>query len=112
MLWGWGSDPDPDFMLSVLTSDQFVDGGWSDSGYSNPAYDALYLQQQETTDRDARQKIVWDMQEMVFNDRPYIVYWYPDTLQAYRSDRFKNFLETGVLDIQSSESLSQVEPVQ
>jgi peptide/nickel transport system substrate-binding protein len=112
ILWGWGSDPDPDFMLSVLTSDQFVDGGWSDSGYSNPDYDALYVKQQETTDRNARQKIVWDMQEMVFNDRPYIVYYYDDTLQAYRSDRFKNFLEKGVLDIQSSESLQQVEPVQ
>jgi peptide/nickel transport system substrate-binding protein len=112
MLWGWGSDPDPDFMLSVMTSEQFVDGGWSDSGYSNPEYDALYLKQQETTDRAERQKIVWEMQEMAFNDRPYIVYWYPDTLQAYRSDRFKNFLEAGVLDIQSSDSLQQVEPVQ
>lgn len=112
ILWGWGSDPDPDFMLSVLTSDQFVDGGWSDSGYSNPDYDALYLKQQETTDRNERQKIVWQMQEMVFNDRPYIVYWYPDALQAYRSDHFRNFLETGVLDIQSSDSLQQVEPVQ
>jgi peptide/nickel transport system substrate-binding protein len=112
ILWGWGSDPDPDFMLSVMTSDQFVDGGWSDSGYTNPDYDALYLKQQETTDQAERQKIVWVMQEMVFNDRPYIVYWYPDTLQAYRSDRFKNFLEAGVLDIQSSQSLQQVEPVQ
>jgi peptide/nickel transport system substrate-binding protein len=112
ILWGWGSDPDPDFMLSVLTSDQFVDGGWNDSGYSNPDYDALYLKQQETTDRNERQKIVWQMQEMVFNDRPYIVYWYPDALQAYRSDHFRNFLETGVLDIQSSDSLQQVEPVQ
>jgi peptide/nickel transport system substrate-binding protein len=112
ILWGWGSDPDPDFMLSVMTSEQFVDGGWSDSGYTNPDYDALYLKQQETTNRAERQKIVWQMQDMVFNDRPYIVYWHPDALQAYRSDRFKNFLEAGILDIQSSESLQQVEPVQ
>jgi peptide/nickel transport system substrate-binding protein len=110
ILWGWGSDPDPDFMLSVLTSEQFVDGGWSDSGYSNPEYDELYKQQQTTTDPDERQKMVWQMQEMAFNDRPYIVYWYPDTLQAYRSDRFKNFLESPVIEIQGEKSLRQVEP--
>jgi peptide/nickel transport system substrate-binding protein len=112
ILWGWGSDPDPDFMLSVLTSEQFVDGGWSDSGYSNPEYDELYRQQQVTTDPDARQKIVWKMQEIAFNDRPYIVYWHPDTLQAYRSDRFKNFLVSPVIEIQGERSLRQVEPVQ
>ncbi len=112
MLWGWGSDPDPDFMLSVLTSEQFVDGGWSDSGYSNPEYDKLYREQQTATDPAARQKIVWKMQELAFNDRPYIVYWYPDTLQAYRSDRFKNFLESPSIEIQGEKSLRQVEPVQ
>jgi peptide/nickel transport system permease protein len=95
-------------MLSVLTSDQFVDGGWSDSGYSNPKYDELYQQQQIATDPNERQKIVWQMQEMAFNDRPYIVYWYPDTLQAYRSDRFKNFLESPVIEIQGEKSLRQV----
>jgi peptide/nickel transport system substrate-binding protein len=112
ILWGWGSDPDPDFMLSVLTSEQFVDGGWSDSGYSNPKYDELYQQQQIATDPNERQKIVWQMQEMAFNDRPYIVYWYPDTLQAYRSDRFMNFLESPVIEIQGEKSLRQVEAAQ
>ena len=111
ILWGWGSDPDPDFMLSVLTSDQFVDGGWSDSGYSNSKYDDLYKAQQSATDPAERQKIVWDMQQMVFDDKPYIVYWYADTLQAYRTDRFKNFIESPILTIESAASLRQVEPV-
>ncbi|MBI5566285.1 MAG: ABC transporter substrate-binding protein [Chloroflexi bacterium] len=111
ILWGWGSDPDPDFMLSVLTSDQFVEGGWSDSGYSNPKYDELYLAQQSATDPAARQKIVWEMQQMVFDDKPYIVYWYADTLQAYRTDRFKNFIESPILGLESAASLRQVEPV-
>ena len=63
-------------MLSVMTSDQFAEGGWSDSGYSNPKYDEMYVQQQKEIDPQKRQKIVWEMQEMIFNDRPYIVYWY------------------------------------
>jgi peptide/nickel transport system substrate-binding protein len=110
-LWGWGPDPDPDFILSVMTTDQFVDGGWSDSGYSNPEYDQLYKDQQLATDKAERQKIIWKMQELVFNDRPYIVNWYEDTLQAYRSDRFKGFVESP-LGIESQPSILQVEPVQ
>ncbi len=111
MLWGWGSDPDPDFMLNVLTSEQFVEGGWSDSGYSNPRYDELYQAQQTATDPAQRQKIIWEMQQLVFDDKPYIVYWYADTLQAYRTDRFKNFIESPILAIETAASLRQVEPV-
>ncbi|MEW5871471.1 MAG: ABC transporter substrate-binding protein [Chloroflexota bacterium] len=110
VIWGWGPDPDPDFILSVMTSEQFVDGGWSDSGYMNPEYDQLYLDQQVAVDKDERQKIVWKMQEMVFNDRPYIVLWYEDLLQAYRTDRFTGFIESA-LGIEISLSLVQVEPV-
>jgi peptide/nickel transport system substrate-binding protein len=110
VLWGWGPDPDPDFILSVMTTDQFVEGGWSDSGYSNPEYDQLYKDQQLATDKAERQKIIWKMQEMVFNDRPYIVNWYEDILQAYRSDRFKGFVESP-LGIESQLSILQVEPV-
>jgi peptide/nickel transport system substrate-binding protein len=110
VIWGWGSDPDPDFMLSVMTSEQYVDGGWSDSGYSNPDYDALFAEQQMTLDDTARQKIIWEMQELVFNDRAYIVMWYDDVLQAYRSDKFTGFIEypTGV---DAFQSLMNVEPV-
>jgi peptide/nickel transport system substrate-binding protein len=97
-------------MLSVMTSEQYVDGGWSDSGYSNPDYDALFAEQQMTLDDTARQKIIWEMQELVFNDRAYIVMWYDDVLQAYRSDKFTGFIEypTGV---DAFQSLMNVEPV-
>ena len=98
-------------MLSVLTTDQFVDGGWSDSGYATPSM-MSYTSSSSHDRSNERQKIIWQMQEMVFNDRPYIVYWYPDTLQAYRSDRFKNFLESPGIEIQGEKSLRQVEPMQ
>ena len=111
VIWGWGSDPDPDFMLSVMTGDQYVEGGWSDSGYTNADYDQKYLEQQQVLDKTERQKIVWDMQEMVFNDRPYIVLWYGNILQAYRSDRFTGFIESPI-GIDSFQSLMNVEPVQ
>lgn len=110
VIWGWGPDPDPDFILSVMTTDQFVDGGWSDSGYHNPEYDQLYLDQQQVVDKNERQKIIWQMQEMVYNDRPYIVLYYEKLLQAYRSDRFTGFIESPI-GIESGLSLLNVEPV-
>ncbi len=107
VIWGWGPDPDPDFILSVLTTDQFVSGGWSDSGYHNPEYDQLYLDQQKAVDKNERQQIIWKMQEMAFNDRPYIVLWYEKLLQAYRSDRFTGFTESP-LGIDTAQSFVQV----
>ena len=111
VIWGWGSDPDPDFILSVMLTDQFVEGGWSDSGYHNPEYDQLYLEQQAAVDRDERQELIWEMQEMVYNDRPYIVLFYSKSLEAYRSDRFTGFVESP-LGIDDDSSLAQVTPVQ
>ncbi len=109
VVWGWGPDPDPDFILSVMTTDQFVSGGWSDSGYHNPEYDKLYLEQQQAVDKTQRQQMVWKMQELVFNDRPYIVLYYEKLLQAYRSDRFTGFLPSP-LGIDIAQSLVNVEP--
>ena len=109
-LWSWEPDPDPDFILSVLTTDQFLEGGWSDSGYHNPEYDQLYLDQQQLVDRTARQQTIWKMQELIFNDIPYVVLVYEDMLQAYRSDRFTGFIESP-LGIESTQSLLNVEPV-
>jgi peptide/nickel transport system substrate-binding protein len=109
-LWSWQPDPDPDFILSVLTTGQYVDGGWSDSGYHNPEYDKLYLEQQRLVDKTARQQVIWKMQEIAFNDRPYIVLDYQDKLQAYRSDRFTGFIESP-LGIESTQSLLSVQPV-
>ena len=110
VIWGWGPDPDPDFILSVMTTDQFVDGGWSDSGYHNPEYDQLYLDQQMVVVKTERQAIIWKMQEMVYNDRPYIVLYYEKLLQAYRSDRFTGFIESPI-GIEAGLSLLNVEPV-
>jgi peptide/nickel transport system substrate-binding protein len=110
VIWGWGPDPDPDFILSVLTTDQFVSGGWSDSGYHNPEYDQLYVDQQKAIDKSERQKIIWKMQEMAFNDRPYIVLYYEKLLQAYRSDRFTGFIESP-LGIDTAQSMLKVTPV-
>jgi peptide/nickel transport system substrate-binding protein len=113
VIWGWGGDPDPDFILSIMLCDQFVVGGWSDSGYCNPDYDQLYLDQQQAADPAERQKIIYEMQKMLFDDLPYIVLYNYNDLFAYRSDRFTNFqLDAPNANIVDTQVLQHVQPVQ
>ena len=88
-LWGWASGSDPDFLLSIFTTSQI--GVWSDSNYSNPAYDELYDQQKKAVDVPARKAIIDQMQDMIYDDAPYIILFYDNELHAYRSDRFEGW---------------------
>jgi peptide/nickel transport system substrate-binding protein len=89
--WGWGLDPDPDFAMLIFTCDQREEGGWNDSGYCDEEFDQMYLQQGTTVDHEARRQLIWEMQEKLFEERPYIMLTYQKYLQAYRSDRFTGF---------------------
>jgi peptide/nickel transport system substrate-binding protein len=92
VIWGWGGgDPDPDFQLSTMTCEQFELGGWSDSGYCNPEYDALYLEQQQAVEQTERKRIIDAMQALLHRDLPYIVLYNSENVEAYRSDRFTGF---------------------
>lgn len=88
-VWDWCPDPDPDFMLSVFTTDQCL--GWSDGCYSNPEYDALYKAQQGALDRNERRDIIVEMQETIARELPVMVLNYWSDLSAYRSDRWTGF---------------------
>ena len=91
MIWGWGSDPDPNLLLGVMTTEQIPTGS-SETGYSNPEYDALYTQQATTLDKEQRKALVWQMQQIVFDDVAYIIPFYAQAVQAYRTDRFAGWI--------------------
>lgn len=80
-MWLWAPPVDPNFVLSVLTCDQR--GNNSDSGYCNPAYDALFAEQAAAPDRETRQAAINQMQRVAFDDRPYIVLLYQDVIEAH-----------------------------
>jgi len=108
--WGWGLDPDPDFAMLIFTCDQREEGGWNDSGYCDPEFDEMYIEQGRTVDHEARRQLIWDMSAKLFEERPYIVLSYYKNIQAYRSDRFDGFgLEPG--DILWKAALLQAYPV-
>jgi peptide/nickel transport system substrate-binding protein len=80
-IWDWVPMPDPDFILSVLTCEQL--GGWSDTGYCNPKYDQLYEAQGAAVATAERRAIVDEMQQIAYDDWPYIVLFYLDFVEAY-----------------------------
>ena len=97
--WGWVVEPDPDYQLSTFTCGKrsYEDGGevyadLSDSFFCDPEYDALYAAQAEETDQAARAEIVKQMQQIIYDAVPYVVTYYYDNLEAYRSDRFTGFV--------------------
>jgi len=91
-VWGWDSGiPDPNYMLGVPLCSQI--GGNNDIFYCNEEYDTLYDEQASTLDFDARKAIVDQMQSMFYEDAAYIVMWYQDKLQAYRTDTWTGWTE-------------------
>lgn len=90
--WGWFPDPDPDFILSVMSCEQRPPGGvWSDSFYCDEEYDRMYAEQKTLIDIEERAEVIKEMQRMVYNEAPYAVLYYDTTLQAYREDRWTGF---------------------
>ena len=92
ILWGWGSDPDPGFLLGVTTC-QEIPTGYSETGYCDEGYDQLYAEQGTEVDRAARVEIVHQMQQQLLDDVPYIVPYYPQNREAWRTDGFTGWLE-------------------
>jgi peptide/nickel transport system substrate-binding protein len=96
--WGWGMDPDPDFSMMIFTCDQTEEYGWNDSGYCASDFDDLYYEQAITVDHAARRQIIWDMQDILYQQKPYIELVNYPIIQAYDKTRFTGFgLECGDL---------------
>jgi peptide/nickel transport system substrate-binding protein len=89
-IWGWGVEPDPNFQLGTYTTGQC--GTWSDTCYSNPEYDELYAESQTVPTVEEREQVIDELQQILYDDRPEIVLWYENYLQAYRSDRWTGFV--------------------
>ncbi|MBK8045853.1 MAG: ABC transporter substrate-binding protein [Anaerolineales bacterium] len=111
IIWGWGSDPDPAFLLSVMTTDE-IPTGTSESGYSNPEYDELFAQQAVETDKEKRKELIWEMQAIALRDLPYIIPYYGQNVQAFRKDRFQGWItDSSKIALEDPSSLSLIEPV-
>ncbi|TAK02882.1 MAG: ABC transporter substrate-binding protein [Chloroflexota bacterium] len=85
-MWGWVGDPDPTSLLNFFRSEEI--GYSSDSFYSNPHYDELFLEQRAESDEATRKGILAEMQNLVYDEAPYHILYYDAELHAYRTDKF------------------------
>jgi len=89
IIWGWTGYADPNPLLQIFTTGLI--GSTSDSLYSNPTYDALFDQQNVAKTDDERHSLMAQMQNIFYNDAPYHILYYEDTLVAYRTDKFSGW---------------------
>jgi peptide/nickel transport system substrate-binding protein len=112
MLWGWGSDPDPAFLLGVALCDEIA-SGFSETGYCNPEFDELYAAQGVETDPEARTEMIHEMQRILVEDVPYIIPYYEVSVQAWRTDTFTGWLDVDpTLGLEDVSSLINLRPVE
>jgi peptide/nickel transport system substrate-binding protein len=93
--WSWFPDIDPDTALGWFICDARPPDGKTydnnDSYYCNPEYDQMYEQQRAELDLDKRWDIVHQMQQILYQEEPYAILWYPPLLEAYRTDTFTGY---------------------
>jgi len=89
-IWGWGGDVDPNFILSVLTTGSIE--SWSDCNWSNAEFDKLFLEQQTTIDVQERIDVVHRMQEIVYDESPYIPLVYPLDLETANKGKWTGWV--------------------
>ena len=89
-LWGWNSELDPNFTLSVFTTGQI--GSWSDTNWSNARYDRLFEQQQATIDPAGRKVIVDRMQRLMYRETPMIFLAEPSRVIAWNVSRWQGWV--------------------
>ena len=77
---------DPDEFVFNLFHSSTAEQGYNFVGYNNADYDALAEAQRGETDPEARRQLVFDAQELIANDVPYVYVAHPSLPQLVRID--------------------------
>ena len=84
---GWGLSTFPDYLEAFFHSRHFGGDGHNRGGYSNEEFDALAEALLVETDLNAARDQVFEMQEFLADDLPYVVLFTTPILETYRDDR-------------------------
>jgi peptide/nickel transport system substrate-binding protein len=81
-----GYSPYPAHLYSRFHSDEIMDYGGNNPGWSNPDYDALIDQANAETDFETRKELLWQAQAHLAEDLPYIPLFTSDDVHAIRKE--------------------------
>ncbi len=82
----WEGYFDPGNTLNCFQTDEI--GSLNEPFWSNAQYDALAVQQGTTLDPQKRQSIIWKLQQIMYQQTPWIVTTHPQELEAYNTSRW------------------------
>ena len=85
-VWSWAGFGDPGQTMSAMTTQMI--GLANEPGWSNAEYDRLSDQQEITLDPQKRAQILWRMQQIMYDQTPWVVLVYPYSLEAYNTARW------------------------
>ncbi|UCD46033.1 MAG: hypothetical protein JSV27_06000 [Candidatus Bathyarchaeota archaeon] len=81
-----GYAPYPAHLYSRFHSDEILDYGGNYPGYSNSQFDSLIDQSNTELDFDDRKELLWQAQELLAEDLPYIPLFTSDDVHAIRKE--------------------------
>ncbi|RXI96755.1 ABC transporter substrate-binding protein [Anaerobacillus alkaliphilus] len=89
---GWSGraerlDPDM-FTYSILHSSNAGPGGNNSSGFVHAAFDELASAQRQEMDIDKRREMIFQTQEIIADEVPFVTTYVPMFVQAYNNERF------------------------
>ena len=82
----WAGYIDPGQTLTAETTSQI--GTTNEPCWSNAAYDKLDVEQAAALDPTQRQNLIWQMQQIMYQQTPWVVLVYPEYLEAYNTSRW------------------------
>jgi peptide/nickel transport system substrate-binding protein len=89
-IWQWQpSGSDPGRRLGYFRTAQIENQ--NDACWSNPEYDKLWVQQSQELDPQKRKAIAHQMQEILYQESPYIILTYPKLLEAWNTSRWQGW---------------------
>ena len=86
VVWEWTGYFDPGQTLSALTTPEI--GNLDEPYWSNSAYDKLALDQASAVDPQKRAQIIWQMQQIMYQQSPWIPMTIPDYLEAVNTAKW------------------------
>jgi peptide/nickel transport system substrate-binding protein len=87
----WAGYGDPGQTLSAETTAEI--GGMNEPCWSNAAYDSLNSQQESALNSSRRKDIIWQMQQLMYQQSPWIVLTYPQYLEAVNTSRWTGWVQ-------------------
>jgi peptide/nickel transport system substrate-binding protein len=86
VVWWWVGYFDAGNTMNCFTTRQI--GSLNEPCWSDPEYDALAAKQAVTLDKKERQSIIWRLQQIMYEQSPWIVMTHPQQLEAVNTSRW------------------------